>query len=321
MEKETDIYCEECGVLCATVEFLFRHLRAHGMSSQEYTLKWKYRGERPRCACGCENFPAWNVSYKDFSRYVHGHGSVGKKRTEEERKKIGEKNSINMKNFMSRHPDVAKNRAKILRKGITPEVEKKRALAVKEAYNKMTSDDKLKFSEHTKRLWEDGTLVAAQDKARKTWCTRFNNGEYDFTERNRKISNKITQKYLDGGFEWAQGQYYSHKNSITCNYRSSWELELMEMLDKDDRVTIWKYEPLSISYLDVGVTRRYIPDFYVVYLEKEFLIEVKPQSLSSTKTNSEKRRSALELCEKNGWHYVEWESGDSISELLDMNII
>lgn len=321
MEKETDIQCEECGLECPTIEFLFRHLRRHGLTAQEYTLKWKYQGVRPKCACGCENFPEWNISYRDFSRYMHGHGSTGRKRTEEEKRKIGEKNSINMKNFMARHPDVAKNRANTLRKGITPEVEKKRVLAVKEAYDKMTADDRMKLSERSKRLWEDGTLRKAHKKARETWLERYNGGEYDFTERNRKISEKITQRYLDGGFEWAQGQYHSRKGDTTYNYRSSWELELMMLLDEDDGVTLWKYEPLSVPYQIEGVTRRYIPDFYILYRERDFLVEVKPASLSDTKTNAEKRKAALELCEKNGWSYAEWQSGESLSALLDMSII
>lgn len=177
----------------------------------------------------------------------------------------------------------------------------------------MSPEDKQKFSEHAKELWQDGTLVEAHIKAAATFKQRFASGEYDFTDRNDKISAAITQKYLDGGFAWSKGQYISTKSGEVCNYRSSWELELMQILDANERIESWRYEPISIPYILAGKTRRYIPDFHVVtVLGEDLLVEVKPPTLLGTETNHSKREAAINFCTLNGWKYVEWSRGQEL---------
>jgi hypothetical protein len=183
----------------------------------------------------------------------------------------------------------------------------------------MTPEEKQKFSERFAKLWEVGILSEAKKKAAETFKQRFASGEYDFTERNDKISAAITQRYLDGGFEWSTGQYTSVKTGITCNYRSSWERELMELLDSDPIVETWKYEPMSLAYVHENQTRRYIPDFQVVTSDHDYLVEVKPPTLTDTQVNEAKRRSAIEFCERNGWRYVTWSSGDGLSSFYVVN--
>jgi len=243
---------------------------------------------------------------RSFTKFVKGHSAKGRTKSDDEKRRIGEKNSINMKLWMSRHPDIAKKRGKEMFSGRTPEIEAKRIESTKCAYDSMTAEDKQKFSDHTSRLWQDGTLVEARTKAAQTFKDRFANGEYDFTERNDKISAAITQLYLDGGFQWSTGQYTSIKTGATCNYRSSWEKEFMELLDNDPRVEAWNYEPLTIPYIHEGKTHRYIPDFLVVIDGKDVLVEVKPPSLTDTKMNEAKRQAASDFCQKNGWKYQVW---------------
>lgn len=179
----------------------------------------------------------------------------------------------------------------------------------------MTPEEKQKFSEHSKKLWLNGTLVAARGKAAETYNQRYADGEYDFTERNEKLSVAITQKYLDGGFEWAAGQYVSTKTGKTCNYRSSWELRFMQILDADSRVEVWEHEPFSIPYEFDGVKKRYLPDFQVVLEGKDLLVEVKPPTLTDTPLNAAKRAAALEFCRRNGWEYLSWNLDEESTEL------
>jgi hypothetical protein len=247
---------------------------------------------------------------RSFTKFIRGHSAKGRTKSDDEKRRIGEKNSVNMKLWMSRHPDVAKKRGKEMFSGRTPEIEAKRIESTKRAYDSMTAEDKQKFSEHTKDLWQDGTLVKARTKAAQTFKDRFANGEYDFTERNDKISATITQRYLDGGFEWSVGQYTSIKTDATYNYRSSWEAEFMRILDFEPRVSTWNYEPLTIPYVYEGRTRRYIPDFLIVLDGEDVLVEVKPPSLVDAGLNEAKRQAALEFCQRNGWKYRVWNRGD-----------
>lgn len=266
--------------------------QTHNVKFCDYLVKFEHNGVWPTCACGCGE----KVSFfgGKFSKSVGKHCAKGYKHTQKTRenmsksqrgKKLSEEHKANIrsgvKNAYSKNKEISASISTAL-------------------LNKQKSEShKQKISETRKKRIEQGQIVIAREK----------------------ISEKITQRYLDGGFEWAQGQYHSRKGDTTYNYRSSWELELMTLLDEDDGVTLWKYEPLSVPYQIEGVTRRYIPDFYILYRERDFLVEVKPASLSDTKTNAEKRKAALELCEKNGWSYAEWQSGESLSALLDMNII
>jgi len=309
-----DNQCRICDKVFEVQESLFRHLKVHKITLQEYTLKWKYGGVIPLCACGCGGENSWNVALKDFTRFVHGHHAYGRVKSDEEKRKIGEKNRENMKAWMAKHPDIAKKRAADLIKNKSPESEKMRIESLRRAYKNMTPEDKLKFSVHTKNLWKNGTLKIARLKAAETFKLKSTNGEYDFDTRNDKISATVTQRYLDGGFEWCEGQYSSTKTGNVCNFRSSWELRLMKMIDEDPRVATWSYEPLSIPYTLEGKSKRYIPDFHIVSSAgKDYLVEVKPSNLTQTPMNSAKRDAAQLFCEKIGWTYVEWNNEGEVS--------
>jgi len=147
----------------------------------------------------------------------------------------------------------------------------------------------------------------ARVRAASTFKERAAQGLYDFATRNENLSKSITQLYLDGGFQWCVGDYTSFKTGETIFYRSSWELEYAKLLDADESVTTWEYEPFSIKYTLGTKQRSYLPDFLVTYSDgtKE-LVEVKPPSLESTRANQAKRLAALDLCNTNGWHYASW---------------
>lgn len=309
--------CRECNRDFDTLESVFRHQRSHSQTAQAYVLKWEHGGVPPLCACGCGQNTVWNVGMKKYTTFLKGHSSKGRTKSEDEKRRIGEKNRVNMTRWMSRHPDVAAKHVEAMNaNNQREESRRKRKESVHATYDAMSPEDKQKFSDHAKDLWQDGTLVEARSKAAETFKQRFADGQYDFTERNDKISEAITQRYLDGGFEWSTGQYTSTKTGRTCNYRSSWELELMHQLDSDDTVETWNYEPLSIPYVLEEKTRRYVPDFQVVLSDgTSLLVEVKPPELTSTETNAAKRSAALDFCQKVSWRYAEWKPGVHLHDL------
>lgn len=72
------------------------------------------------------------------------------------------------------------------------------------------------------------------------------------------------------------------------------------MLDSDDNVVKWEYEPFRLPYLFEGRTRNYVPDFLITMKSGEkILIEVKPSLLTETPTNIAKQVAANEWCKLN----------------------
>ena len=115
--------------------------------------------------------------------------------------------------------------------------------------------------------------------------------------------------------------------SKECTWRSSWELEVMKFFDRNPKVVEWGSEPFAIEYFDVSrdKKRRYFPDFYVKYIDKEGelvseVIEVKPidqvkppkkggkpktymEAVVTYNTNISKWNAAHTFCEQRGWRF------------------
>jgi hypothetical protein len=306
MQEETHT-CKECGKTFSGISTLNRHVRCHEMTYEAYVLKWKYNNVRPVCKCGCGKQTNWNVALKDFARHVLGHSAWGRKKSDEEKKKIGRKNSERQKRYFAEHPEIAKLKSAQMRSGITPEVQKRRLITTKKTYEQMTFEDKQKFSEHAKKLWSESRdlMIKASVKGGATFKKRAAAGEYDLKTRNNKISEKLIKLYMDGGRPWSTGNYTSTKTGKTIYYRSSWELQYAQTLDADPNVLTWEYEWESVSYTIDNITHRYIPDFHVVLTSgKHLFVEIKPKALVSTAKNVAKRDAALKLCEQRGWQYV-----------------
>lgn len=264
--------------------------QAHNIKFSDYLVEHDLGGVWPVCGCGCGE--KVNFFGGKFAKHVGNHGIVGIKRSHETRRKISE---------------IQRGRK------LTEEHKNKIATSVQRRYDTDSSmHDKVSKTHKGKPLSD-----AHKKKIGDVRKEKITSGE--ITINRDKISASITQRYLDGGFEWSTGQYTSSKTGITCNYRSSWERELMELLDSDPIVEMWKYEPMSLAYIHENQTRRYIPDFQVVINSQDYLVEVKPPTLKDTQANEAKRRSAIEFCERNGWGYVTWSSGDGLSSFYVVN--
>lgn len=87
----------------------------------------------------------------------------------------------------------------------------------------------------------------------------------------RKIAKILAAKgYANKGF------YMSSKSGNSYHYDSSWELERMRQLDQDNNIVNWSRSQYALDYMDTrGKTRCYIPDFDIVYHNKNVVEEVK----------------------------------------------
>lgn len=221
-----------------------------------------------KCACGCGKDVAVNAASRKFNKYVHGHHMRGRIPSEETRRKIGEKNSVNTKEFLAVHPEEVARRSAAMQSGRNEETEARRI----EASNEWKRSDagRATASRRVKKLWTDDRqkMMDAVKKAGQTSHEGFTSGRLIRTEEQKdKISAAITQKYLDGGFQWSRGKHISPKllGRPFAYYRSSWELRHMREMDADPAVISYQYEPHVIYYEWQGRRRRYVPDFLVSF--------------------------------------------------------
>ena len=106
---------------------------------------------------------------------------------------------------------------------------------------------------------------------------------------------------------WAQGIFtpknpekYIGKNRP--KYRSGWEFTFMQFCDNNKNVLKWASEAIAIPYRSplTGKMKNYIPDFFVVYQNKNGqqiaeVVEIKPkkQSLIESRVASAKDRAVV----------------------------
>lgn len=115
-------------------------------------------------------------------------------------------------------------------------------------------------------------------------------------------------------------QKYIGGNSKNIIYRSSWELSFMRKLDEHPYVLGWASECIPIPYVNplTGHKRSYIPDFLVIYMDRDGrkhveMIEIKPekehplyegrvsrQTKLTQAINLAKWKAAAEYCAKRG---------------------
>lgn len=127
----------------------------------------------------------------------------------------------------------------------------------------------------------------------------------------------MARKYINGEFVPKNTQKYVGKLPIT--YRSSWEQQLMTLLDSHPNVIQWSSESITIPYVNPFTKRAtvYVPDFLVVYVDKNGkkhgkVIEVKPlkealdehaktrRDKAALQLNKAKWAAAIQWCSKHG---------------------
>lgn len=281
------------------------------MNYEEYLIEHEHSGQRPKCECGCgDDAPYTKSQGEGFKKFIHGHHARGRMKTEEEKQKIGEANSVKMKKYLADNPDVVRDKVQSMRSGHT---EQTREIINQKLSDYNRSDEgRERASAHMKEMWQEDreTMDAARIKATETFKERIADGTYrdaggfGSEQWRDRVSHGISQKYLEGGFEWSRGEYLSSKTGKKSYYRSSWELRRMEELDTDQTVTTWRHEPFFLDYEFEGKKRRYLPDFLVEYADgSKFLEEIGVKVLKDSLRNQAKFDAARILCSERGWQF------------------
>lgn len=118
-------------------------------------------------------------------------------------------------------------------------------------------------------------------------------------ERYSKASIKRVELGQVGG-QCERGEHTSSKAEGIIKYKSSYELKMLELLERDQNVTFYEYEPFSIKYTDKN---RYVPDLLVYYSNKTpTLIEIKGW-INDKEQFELKKEAAEEYCRKRNMEY------------------
>lgn len=116
-------------------------------------------------------------------------------------------------------------------------------------------------------------------------------------------------RFAQGFFTPKNAEKYIGKR--TPRYRSGWELTFMNFCDSNRSVLYWASEAISVPYRNpfTGKPSMYIPDFFVVYVNKfgkqiAEVVEIKPkkQSLIESKVANAKDRAVVAI------NHAKWQS-------------
>lgn len=236
---DSDNTCKECSEVFNDPEQVRRHLRKHGMTFQQYSLRWHYNGVEPTCKCGCGQKTAWNVASKGYAEFVLGHHAWGRKKSDDEKRRIGEKNAANIKRYMQEHPDVAREKAwKMTVAGMNDESNRKRA----ESSKRFWSSDSELTHQRRKEASDRAIILLEQNKIGPHAPFRVEQKHNPFT----------------GNEEWMHSSYES--------------AFLDECIKFNTPVT--KVHDLVVPYVALdGTNHQYVPDF--IDMDDNTVIEVK----------------------------------------------
>ncbi len=154
-----------------------------------------------------------------------------------------------------------------------------------------------KISKTLKQYFADGIMSNAGEKNPMY-------GRNHTIESCNQMSETRSAKIIAGDYpNWCKGKYFSSKLSKEIHYRSSWELKVYKILDKDNLVVTYKTEPLAIPYQFEGKTKHYIPDLLI---NESHLIEIKPRAFLEYPINQAKFAAAQQYCNQNNLTFEVW---------------
>jgi hypothetical protein len=110
----------------------------------------------------------------------------------------------------------------------------------------------------------------------------------------RKVSNR-------GGN--TIGHFPSLKMGRMIDYESLIECDLIYLLEFEQDVTWYAEQPLTIPYHCQGKERGYTPDFHIVRVGHNVLVECKPRELVDSVKNRLKFDAARAWCTARGWTF------------------
>jgi hypothetical protein len=122
-----------------------------------------------------------------------------------------------------------------------------------------------------------------------------------------KCSRLMTQRILDGKFNpktRGHGLHIISTKGGSFTTKSTYETKYVEILEHDENVLFFKYEPSRIEYIIDGIRKLYIPDFLVFRVDRIELVEVKPSKLINIGRNPAKFEAAERYCIGEGFDFV-----------------
>lgn len=267
--------CHVCSKELANNKGLSYHSSiVHGIKFADYVLKFELHDVWPLCGCGCGG----KVRFLGgrFMQYMNHH-QPSYARTEENNRKTG---------------DVQRG------KKLAPEHKENIRQTMKQNF----VDDPAHVMKMANAIRGKKWTEEHREKMGATRSARLASGEIVINKD--AISKTITQKYIDGEFDFDHGHHTSPKSPYRCYYRSSWELRHMKAMDADPEIVKYINEPFSIDYEWDGSRRRYIPDFVVGYSDgHQELHEIGVKKLKDMPRNQAKLAAAREFCNARDWTF------------------
>jgi len=170
-----------------------------------------------------------------------------------------------------------------------------------------TKEVRNKLSESTKNNWKINN-IADKYKIGLAKCAEWSRSDdnkailqsiiaFNRTPEGRRIlSERATRNIKNGKLKsYGKRSTVKSKKGGVITVRSSYEAKYVEILDNDDSVTSFLYEPFFIEYEFDGIIRRYTPDFLVYENNRLFLVEVKPKRMLEIPINIAKIDAATQL--------------------------
>ncbi len=104
-----------------------------------------------------------------------------------------------------------------------------------------------------------------------------------------------------------KGYFFSKKNNKNLFYRSSYELKAFEILEKDNTVLSFEYEPFKIEYRFNNKLKNYLVDILVNYKDgSSELIEVKPNWQLNELSVIAKKEALASFAKTNNYKWSIW---------------
>jgi endogenous inhibitor of DNA gyrase (YacG/DUF329 family) len=187
------------------------------------------------------------------------------------------------------------------------------------------SDDKIKnkISETKKRQYETGEVVhpflgknLTEEHKQKLSDIKIKEGKWkgennpayggQSKEIREKMSKTRAERIQSGEIHGRlMGTIVTTKGG-TIKYRSNWEKNHIENLEKDEKVISYIFEPFVLEYT-YDQTRNYIPDILIFYKDgTKKLVEIKPSYFLDAEINKCKFSAAQKYCDEKGMTFEVW---------------
>jgi hypothetical protein len=141
-------------------------------------------------------------------------------------------------------------------------------------------------------------------RARQDGKSPFGSVEDKAKKRHAALHNLMSGKTKPSASSF-KGHFFSKKNNELFRYRSSWELRVMEEMEKAANIASYKPEPFFVRYMFAGKESIYFPDFLVTFTNGVlFAVEVKPKHLLKDARVKVKLRTLRWYCQSKGMNLL-----------------